>query len=88
MALELILIDAATKEEIGRRPMTSDQERYSLYQACFNRELISFNGNRYKPTPTQTTAGDHLISLWQIPEHNFVVYVMFDSWDPEMYCDD
>jgi hypothetical protein len=85
MPHELILIDATTKAEIGRRPMTSEQERYDFYQVCFERELISFGGKRYKPTrPLDLEAN----GVWQIPEHNFVMWVTFDSDEATAYDDD
>jgi hypothetical protein len=62
---ELIVIVESTGREIHRRAMDPG-ERYTWYTACFDHEIVTFNGVSY-----------HAIKgAWQVPEHNFVMTVM------------
>jgi hypothetical protein len=71
---ELILYDT-DGHELGRRAMEM-AERLFFYKAWDTHDLISYDGKRYT---IQTVA-------WQVPQHDLVLRVRFDSWAP--YCDD
>jgi hypothetical protein len=75
MAHQLILTNTEGIE-LGRRAM-EPQERYHLYQLYNDGALFSHEGKRYTL---------HSVA-WRIPDHDCVLLVSFDSYEPVPYCD-
>lgn len=67
---QLIVIDRASKQEVGRRAM-APQERYQLYRDCSEHTLLTFNAKRYAV---------HTVA-WQVPAEHCVVSVTYHSND-------
>jgi hypothetical protein len=72
---ELIVIERATGQEIGRRSM-APHERYTYYEDCRDHDLLTYEGKYYVLDSV----------AWRIPEEDLVLGVTFHSHETSCDC--